>query len=504
MTTNFPTSKDTSATLKNDFANDTAVVTVHPTSHNNLADAVIALETKVGADSSAVNTSHDYKLGEVTSSDKAVGKSATQTLTNKTITSLVNAGAITIPTGTDTLVARNTTDTLTNKTLTTPTIGSFANATHSHQDAPGGGTLAEAALALTDITTNDVSTSKHGFTPKAPNDTGKFLRGDATWATPTVGSTQLTPSFTAATAISLDDAVFVLPDNSPITSAVASGTRTNTQTTLVALWDGTWLFSGGFFNAGASAGAGTIQLYNSGGNVLCDSNAAISAGVAASLINTTASTGTSQLMGMMQPNGTIARGATATAFSGTTTSLTQAITQAGSNLGLWVSFINNDSADSVTSVTWNGTAMTKIASQISAAGASYRDYIYFLANATSGTHNLVINSSSSVAKQGAAQFYTGVGAAVAIGDNAGKIAKASAGSATSSDSFIGFASAAISSMASGSVITDGLVTGLSGLSIGVKYYLSDTAGAISSTVGTVTRKVGISTSATTLLVTNNW
>ena len=37
-------------------------------------------------------------------------------------------------------------------------------------------------LATSDITTNDVSTTKHGFAPKAPNDTAKFLRGDATWA----------------------------------------------------------------------------------------------------------------------------------------------------------------------------------------------------------------------------------------------------------------------------------------------------------------------------------
>lgn len=37
-------------------------------------------------------------------------------------------------------------------------------------------------LIISDITNNDVSTSKHGFTPKAPNSAGKFLRGDATWA----------------------------------------------------------------------------------------------------------------------------------------------------------------------------------------------------------------------------------------------------------------------------------------------------------------------------------
>lgn len=37
-------------------------------------------------------------------------------------------------------------------------------------------------LSTSDVTTNDVSTTKHGFVPKAPNDTAKFLRGDGTWA----------------------------------------------------------------------------------------------------------------------------------------------------------------------------------------------------------------------------------------------------------------------------------------------------------------------------------
>ncbi len=45
--------------------------------------------------------------------------------------------------------------------------------------------LVESGLTLSDNTTNDVSTSKHGFTPKAPNDTTKFLRGDGTWNVPT-------------------------------------------------------------------------------------------------------------------------------------------------------------------------------------------------------------------------------------------------------------------------------------------------------------------------------
>jgi len=55
---------------------------------------------------------------------------------------------------------------------------------HSSSGSGVGGQLGEGALSLSDVTTNDVSTTKHGFAPKAPNDVLKFLRGDATWATP--------------------------------------------------------------------------------------------------------------------------------------------------------------------------------------------------------------------------------------------------------------------------------------------------------------------------------
>lgn len=37
-------------------------------------------------------------------------------------------------------------------------------------------------LSLTDITTNNVTTTQHGFAPKAPNDTSQFFRGDAAWS----------------------------------------------------------------------------------------------------------------------------------------------------------------------------------------------------------------------------------------------------------------------------------------------------------------------------------
>jgi hypothetical protein len=82
----------------------------------------------------------------------------------------------------------------------------YATATHNHDSAYAptskgvtngdshdhvggdGAAITESALSLSDNSTGDVSTSKHGFCPKAPNDTAKFLRGDATWATPSGGA----------------------------------------------------------------------------------------------------------------------------------------------------------------------------------------------------------------------------------------------------------------------------------------------------------------------------
>ena len=54
---------------------------------NSVTTDVAALEAKVGVTSSAVTTSHDYKLSGVTGTDKAMSLTGTETGTNKTFTS---------------------------------------------------------------------------------------------------------------------------------------------------------------------------------------------------------------------------------------------------------------------------------------------------------------------------------------------------------------------------------------------------------------------------------
>lgn len=51
---------------------------------------------------------------------------------------------------------------------------------------PAFSSVNDSDLALTDITTNNVSATKHGFAPKFPNNTTTFLRGDGTYAAPSV------------------------------------------------------------------------------------------------------------------------------------------------------------------------------------------------------------------------------------------------------------------------------------------------------------------------------
>ena len=90
MATDYPTSLDS---LTNPTSTDTTTAVDHAAQHSNANDAIEALQAKVGADSSAVTTSHDYKLSGVTGSDKAVSKTGTETLTNKTLTSpVINTG----------------------------------------------------------------------------------------------------------------------------------------------------------------------------------------------------------------------------------------------------------------------------------------------------------------------------------------------------------------------------------------------------------------------------
>lgn len=53
----------------------------------------------------------------------------------------------------------------------------------------GDQTISDATISLTDITTNDASTSRHGFLKKLDNNAAHFMNGQGAWATPSGGIT---------------------------------------------------------------------------------------------------------------------------------------------------------------------------------------------------------------------------------------------------------------------------------------------------------------------------
>lgn len=52
---------------------------------------------------------------------------------------------------------------------------------------PVGAAVTDATISTSDITTNNVSITKHGFAPKAPNDATKYLDGTGAYSTPAGG-----------------------------------------------------------------------------------------------------------------------------------------------------------------------------------------------------------------------------------------------------------------------------------------------------------------------------
>jgi hypothetical protein len=77
---NFPTSIPS---ITNPSGTDNLNSPAHATIHANVNDEVTAVATKVGVNSSAVTTSHDYKLSSITADAKAVSTAGDQTIGGK-------------------------------------------------------------------------------------------------------------------------------------------------------------------------------------------------------------------------------------------------------------------------------------------------------------------------------------------------------------------------------------------------------------------------------------
>jgi len=261
-----------------------------------------------------------------------------ETLTNKTLTSptiatiLNGAGTLTLPTTTDTLVGRATTDTLTNKTLTSPVINVGSDATGDiYYRSSGiltrlavggantllhGGTIpaysavVEGDITLADVTTLDVSTTKHGFVPKAPNDTSKVLRGDATWAV--VSASALLGSVTTAVTSPTSTVETAL-----LTQSIPANTlSTNKGVKVTIFFDGFTMTSNGNFTFRFKYGSTTLVTVVIGSATIT-SGTGILEFILLAKGATNSQAGSARLLAT--PDGT-ATGSVITSFSGSGTS----------------------------------------------------------------------------------------------------------------------------------------------------------------------------------------
>lgn len=141
----------------------------------------------------APNTNGITSLTPGASNDTVTLNAATQTLTNKTLTSPIistisNTGTITLPTSTDTLVGRATTDTLTNKTLVDNSTVIADNTDNSKQiKFDAGGTTSTSTTITAAQTANRVVTLPNATTTLVGTDTTDTLT-NKTLTSPTINT----------------------------------------------------------------------------------------------------------------------------------------------------------------------------------------------------------------------------------------------------------------------------------------------------------------------------
>lgn len=417
-------------------------------------DSIETLKTKIGVDGSAVTTSHDYKLGEVITTDKAVGKTATQTLTNKTLTApkIANGGFIADANG--------------NELIEGTTIASATNHIGTTNAATGNDPLIDAKGSDTNISLK-IKAKGTGWLKlgaaelKFPNTDGGASAvlqtdgaGNLSFAS---ASSDSSKTYTAGENLTVADAVFVSTGGDGKVILATSSTTSVSQ----AISTTTWIYqsfttsanttgiSGLLINAKTNGGGTfTFKIRSSptgsdlySGTLGYGNNGNVPGNFSTAITPFAVSPSTTYYFIVIDSNSVNVEvtGGTTSSYSG---GVSGRSTDSGANWTTPAPTVTGDFAFSIFEV-------TAVAGTVLKTDADNTTYL----PAISATNN-----------------------------------------------FIGFAKTTVLSGASVSVQIIGAFTGLTGLTVGSTYYLSNTAGAISTSAGTVSKKIGLSDSTTSIII----
>lgn len=123
--------------------------------------------------------------------------------------------------------------------LTRLALGAVNTVLHGSSTDPSYSAVVEADMNLTDLTTGNVVSTKHGFAPKSPGNTGKYLNGAATpaYATPGTRETTTASSATVTPSWDTDDIITITAQAAGLTLANPTGTPVQGQKLIVRIKD---------------------------------------------------------------------------------------------------------------------------------------------------------------------------------------------------------------------------------------------------------------------------
>lgn len=508
MATNFPTNLDDSTTIPVESA-ATKLSVNHVTAHQNIQDALEAIEAKIGVDGSADTTSHDYKLSGVTGSDKAVSKTGTETLTNKTLTTPVitsptlnlgsdaegdtyyrnSSGALVrLPRGTDNYIYK----------MNGNVPNWEAEATIANASTTSAGIVEEATQSEVDSGTSTGSTGARLFVNPSTLSTKSLKYIGVAGESITAGNAVVANYYFSDGGITYDNK--------------------STRNTNISSTGGTDTFS---YTVGSGSNRILIvylAIAGSGGTTPTPTSVTYN--------GTTMTAGNSQSQGanqklfsyyLLSPS-TGANNVVITMPSAPVDQYISVAVQSYSNVGSVETSQGSTSAGSSISTSYTvNTLGTLISSAvgyggtISPTGNSYNNNQYSGTNTytaiNSGDSGLLFTTGSQTVSWNPGWNLVAIGLIpfTTVSSFSG-IFKASASSNQNTagvnryTNFIGFANESVSIGQNVGITVSGYFGGLSGLSANKIYYLSNTDGSISTTPGTNSKKVGISVSTTEILL----